>query len=50
MVKIPDEWWCGHGVLSEEESWHEVSVVCEKCGKRIPFNEWKNSRDGITGS
>lgn len=41
---------CTHTVVTEEESWQTggVTVTCERCRKLIPFDEWKNSLDGIT--
>ena len=40
---------CIHSVVTEEESWQTggVTVTCERCRKLIPFDEWKNSQDGV---
>ena len=41
---------CTHSVVTEEESWQTggVTVTCERCRKLIPFDEWKNSQDGLS--
>lgn len=48
MVRIPDKWWCNHNVVSEEESWRVITVECKNCGQRIPWEEWKKSKDGVS--
>ena len=37
---------CNHEIVVEEESWGVVTIVCEICDLRIPWDEWKDSELG----
>ena len=39
---------CTHGIVSEDDSWDEVTVLCLECGKRMSFEEWKDSQYGVS--
>ena len=39
---------CTHGIVSEDDSWDEVTVLCLECGKRMSFEEWKDSQHGVS--